>query len=165
MNPMPTFEPARDAIPHDLGYGFSMPLPARLTADDEPRPGFTTYIEYGYSPSGPQVRAVAVTSDTHPVNGEVLREVRVAELGRENLHSIITRFGAPAIPSDDEIKERVAEGPKSGHTLALVQTVYRYAELSGAPAAKVVAETLGLSIATAGRWIRRSKDALHWGDE
>lgn len=141
-----------------------MDLPIRLRVDDDPRDGYTTCIVYDWTPTGPRVREVSVTSDTGPVNGEVLREIRVSELGRENLHRIVRRYGEPVIPPRAELDERAKAGVKSGQTLMLVRTLYQYAELTGLPPAKFVSELLVLPIATAGRWIRRSKDMLQWGD-
>lgn len=163
----PQFEPID--TPHrtsHMGFdgGFGMDLPIRLRVDDDPRDGYTTCITYDWTPTGPRARTVSVTSDAGPVNGEILREVRVAELGRENLHRIARRHGEPVVPPPEVIEERVTAGPKSGQTLMLVRTLYQYAELTSLPPAKFIAETLGISIATAGRWIRRSKDMLVWGD-
>lgn len=142
--------------------GFTVRLPAKLIARDEPRLGFTTTIEYVYAPYGPRVRAVSVISNIGTVNGETLRQVRVQELGRINLHALVSRHGHPAIPPASEITKQVDAGVKSLGTLALVQTVYMYAELAGIPPAKHVQEVLGLTAATAGRWIRKSKESLNW---
>lgn len=164
----PQFEPVDTPHPTtrvEFDGGFGMDLPIRLRVDDDPRDGYTTCIIYDWSPTGPRVREVSVTSDIGPVNGEVLREVRVAELGRENLHRITRRHGEPVIPPRTEVDERAEAGVKSGQTLMLVRTLYQYAELTGLPPAKFISETLAISIATAGRWIRRSKDALQWGSD
>lgn len=163
----PQFEPVDTPHPTsnvEFDGGFGMRLPIRLRVDDDPRDGYTTCITYDWSPTGPRVRSISVTSDIHPVNGEVLREVRVAELGRENLHRITRRSGSPVVPDQPEIDARKDAGAKSGQTLMLVQTLYQYAELTGLPPAKFISERMDISIATAGRWIRRSKDMLQWGD-
>lgn len=156
------------ARPRDLGDAFSAVLPVDLQIDDHPRQGYKTVITYEWRPGdriGVEAVAVTMTTPTVPdVTGDLLRELRIAEHSRDNIPGIVTRYGQNAIPSEERIAELVEAGPKSGHTLWLVQTVYRFAEIAGLPPAKFVQDTLGLKPATAGRWIRRSKEALNWGD-
>jgi len=47
--------------------------------------------------------------------------------------------------------------------LQAIRQVYEVAAASGQPPAQAVADGMGVSIATAGRWIRRSKTELGWG--
>lgn len=160
-----TFRRFEITHPSEYPNGFTVELPNLLEVPDTPRQGYTTRIEFRYGTTGPWVAGVQVDSDSLPVNGEVLREVRVNELGKQNLFRITRRYGEPVVPEREEIEERVKAGPKSGQTLALVRELYQYAELTALPPAKFVQDTLNVSPATAGRWIRRSKDALDWGDD
>lgn len=164
------FQRSGSTVQHDLGWGFSMPLPILLEIPNEPRAGFTTRIDFVYSSTGPLVNGVQVSRQLEgiryvtdsPVTGELLREVAVAEICKENLPDVITRFSGPVIPPKDEIRKRVEEGASRGLTLALVQQLYLYAELTGQKPAKFVQETMGLAPATASRWIRKSKEKLQW---
>lgn len=152
----------------ELGNGFAATLPVDLVIPDHPRVGYQTVITYDQRPGfriGAQAVTVRISDFQLPdVTGDLLRELRIAEHSRDNIPRIVRRFGKPAIPPAEEIKELVEAGPKSGNTLWLVETVYRFAEITGLPPAKFVQETLGLKPATAGRWIRRSKESLQWGD-
>lgn len=47
--------------------------------------------------------------------------------------------------------------------LQAVRRIYEHAVANGKPPAQAVAEAMNASIATAGRWIRRSKDRFNWG--
>lgn len=162
------FRNRNDAGPRDFGDAFSAVLPVDLHIQDHPRPGYETVITYEWRPEnriGVEAVSVGMKNPRVPdVTGDLLRELRIAEHSRDNIPRIVTRYGKQAIPDTKEIEKRVEAGPTSGHTMWLVQTIYRFAEITGLPPAKFVQETMNLKPATAGRWIRRSKETLNWGD-
>lgn len=154
--------------PAELGDAFAARLPIDLVVVDHPREGYVTRIRYAWRPGdriGVESIYVGLTTGAVPdVTGDLLRELRVAEHTRDNVPRLVTRYGKPAIPDKSVIAERVAAGPRSPHTLWLVQTLYRFAEITGLPPAKFIQDVMDLKPATAGRWIRRSKESLDWGD-
>ena len=162
------FRTRADTRTSEFGDAFSAEVPIDLHIPEHPRTGYETVITYEWRPGnriGVEAVKVGMTSPHAPdVTGDLLRELRIAEHSRDNIPRIVRRYGKQAIPNPDEIAETVKRGVKSGHTMWLVQTVYRFAEIAGLPPAKYVQETLGLTPATAGRWIRRSKESLNWGD-
>lgn len=162
------FRTRADTRTSEFGDAFSAEVPIDLHIPDHPRSGYETVITYEWRPKnriGVEAVKVGMTSPRVPdVTGDLLRELRVAEHSRDNIPRIVRRHGKQAIPSPDEIAKAIEGGVKSGYTMMLVQTVYRFAEITGLPPAKFVQETLGLSPSTAGRWIRRSKESLNWGD-
>lgn len=128
--------------------------------EDTPRDGYTTEIEWGLADGGPVATRIEVRSHDHPVTGAILREVPVMKMlrgiatdGPGNLASLSA--AARALEDLDSPGIEVARHE-------VVKRIYEYAAAVGEPAAQTVAEALSVSIATAGRRIRDSKQALGW---
>lgn len=137
-----------------------------LTATDSPRPGFTTRITYRIGPEGPEPQSVEVTGgDGYSVTGQILREVPVAQLIRKAVYDQNQQWTQvdPAEVLRMEIPPEVPEAGRNLARLRAIQGVYEDAAAQGRPPAKAVADALGVSIATAGRRIRESKEQLGWG--
>lgn len=131
---------------------------------DTPRDGYTTRIDYEHTEHGPEARSVQVTSTEHPVTATVLRQVPVDRLMRQD-QAVKTYATSSAEESYQHIHEVVgaaAEAAGGEDRARLVRDVYHDAFQSGTGPAKAVAASLGVSIATAGRRIRESKQLLGW---
>lgn len=135
-------------------------------AADSPRPGYTTRITFELGPDGPIPLRVEVLGDaSRKVTGQILREVPVTQLMRRALHEQKQQWTKVdpvevlrmTIPSD------VPEESRELAYLRAIRDVYEDAAADGRPPAKAVADALGVSIATAGRRIRESKEQLGWG--
>lgn len=121
---------------------------------DCPRPGYRTAIRYEVRPGGLTARSLLVESDTLPVTARVVREVAAERLMR-NDH--LSRKGTPRSPTGAKPAPIDPEG-----VAELVRDTYLDAVHNGLPPAVAVSEALGVSLATAGRRIRASKDELAW---
>lgn len=137
----------------------------KLVSEDTPRQGYTTTIEYESSPKGLHATRVTVESETNPITATVIREVKTMELMRKDMKD------NPDAKMDLTTARYLIKGefkfPKgiNGHAVRLqaVREIYEHAAVTGEPPAKAVSEAMNVSIATAGRWIRKSKNELHWG--
>ncbi|WP_099299127.1 hypothetical protein [Corynebacterium dentalis] len=160
------FEYAANSQVIGFSSGFEARMPVRLVVPDQPQPGYKTFLEYDYLGGKIGVTSVSVLRDnlgTEEVTSELLRGVRIAEHTRDNLERIVTRFGKQALPNDSEILTQASIGAKDPRTLALIETLYKFAELTHQRPAKFIQEKMQLPPATAGRWIKASKQKLNWG--
>lgn len=117
-----------------------------------PGPDFETLIITDVHDGALTATSVTVRSKVHgvPVTGTVLRSVRVADLSAD----------VPAIPySVKQIRQLRDAGIRNPDTAAMVANLYKAAESAGSPPAKTVRESIGLSTATATRWIRHARNA------
>ncbi|HJF13065.1 hypothetical protein [Corynebacterium falsenii] len=135
-----------------------------ITAENTPRPGYTTTITYRATIDGPQAQSVAVHSKEHQVTSQVIREVKVLDLMKTDLQArpAMKIQGDPESISD-EAWGRLARMGGAPVILTAAQQIYQRAEREGRPPAQAVAKALDISPSTAGRWIRRSKNELGWG--
>jgi hypothetical protein len=135
----------------------------KLTAADTPRKGYTTSIDYEVTTSGPQASRVTVESATLPVTSTVFHEVKPHELMRRDMRRKPAQKWVKVDPHEvlrRKFPDEVGELPWH----RAIQEVYEQAAAAGQPPAQAVAEALGgVSIATAGRRIRQSKQQLGWG--
>lgn len=139
-----------------------------LQASNTPRDGYTTRITYTTGPNGPESTRVEVEGEEgSKVTGQILREVPVTQLMRQHLaqHPEVAIGETADLKMMYEMLHHLgadAEGPTKV-MLQIVRQLYGEAAAQGKPPARAVADTLGLSIATAGRRIRQSKQVLGWG--
>lgn len=136
----------------------------KIVSKDTPRVGFTTTIEYDSSPQGLNARRVTVESETEPVTSTIFHEVALFRIMRQDMLN-----GSAASMGLDAATGILRGGTKiprrTRHTkdfLQAIRVVYEHASANGNPPAQAVAEAAGVSIATAGRLIRKSKNELHW---
>lgn len=143
----------------------------RFEKHDVPREGYVTRVEYENRPGGPVAYSVQVFSKTRPVTARVIREIPVERLMTEDaitrpaeipekesglppaLARQIKKMGGRILSTAEERKHFRAEQ---------VRDIYIHAMRDGNPPAKAVAEVFSVSLATAGRRIRESKDLLGW---
>jgi hypothetical protein len=93
-----------------------------------------------------------------PISGEGVRSMPVAGLTRYVAAAALAGLGRTFGPG-----QRFAGRRPSDDAIQGVAHVYRHALLFGDPPTKAVAEELGLSPATAGRWVALARAAKYLG--
>lgn len=146
-------------------------LPGRLTIEHSPTENRSVVLELALTSEG--VRAVAVTvrsDDGTPVTGTDLRAVTVQNLLRDNIAAFVDIFegtdehgrrvvtGGAMIPHPDDAELMRLRGPIP-EVLKKVALYYSLARAIGAAPAQRVQQSIGLTPATTGRWIRAARDA------
>lgn len=140
-----------------------------FTVSDYPRPGVSVAVSYSYDRGLPIATTVTVTSEREPVSTELLREVAVRTLLKEN----VPRMPSSSIPDGidvESMRRQYAEtSPKSPFTelteairAGVIQEVYKKAQKQNLPPVKAVMEVFELPRRTAGRRIRESRERLGW---
>lgn len=130
-------------------------LAADLVAQDgAPSPFVTTAVRVSHAGIGRKLGWRGITST-------LFRKIPVAGLseaaGREMDERLKGR-GLVQERSSEELRDLAKRGPKDDEVLRLVGQLYAEALVGSASPARDIAEQLGLSQATATRWIRKSRD-------
>ncbi|MHA2787898.1 hypothetical protein ACXZ66_01950 [Corynebacterium sp. S7] len=137
---------------------------------DTPEQGFVTTIDYITTDDGPRARKITVeATGDKAVNSTVLRKVNPQTTMRQHLRE---NTGINVETSDpvrlvqwldkDHRKLGIPAGVDMALRLEAIRQVYEQAAANGEPPAQAVANAMGASLATAGRWIRKSKNQLGW---
>lgn len=172
MNRMKTsWNPIKDGVV-SLGAGLAAARAFEATTNvitDDPIT-FTVRLSVAYEDDRFVLRSVEVAQadDGPPVTADVLRVLplnRIMVLAVEDLLFDVEVAKAAAEGKTDTTKMTplswVAPDPGSGPTddnIKVVSIAYRIAYACGVPPTKYVEERMGLSRATAGRWIKAARD-------
>lgn len=125
-----------------------------LAQEGAPSPFVTTAVRVSHAGIGRKLGWRGITST-------LFRKIPVAGLtesaGRE-MNERLKGRGLVQERSSEELRNLAKRGPKDDELLRLVGQLYTEALVGSTSPARDIAEKLGLSQATATRWIRRSRD-------
>ena len=166
-----TAEYVSDGAPVEVGKQLLLRSPGTLVVRDEPHPGWTTRLAVATNGKRLTVYAVAVEGpgvvdgNLIEVTGTDLRAVRVRDLVRTHLPQFVIAPEGSSLSISPELRDELrSAGPSNGRARRTAADLYNFASALGLPPAKYVQDQLGLSPATASRWIKRVRE-LGWLDD
>lgn len=126
----------------------------RLAQDGSPSPFVTTAVRVSHAGIGRKLGWRGITST-------LFRKIPVAGLSESAGRALRERLLGRGVVREwdaDDLKELAKRGPNDDEVLRLVGRLYTEALVGSVSPARDLAQTLGLSHATATRWIRKSRD-------
>ena len=125
-----------------------------LAQDGAPSPFVTTAVRVSHAGIGRKLGWRGITST-------LFRKIPVAGLSEAAGREMDKRLKGRGLVQErnfEELRDLAKRGPKDDEVLRLVGQLYTEALVGSTSPARDIAEKLGLSQATATRWIRRSRD-------
>lgn len=151
---------SKDGQWREVAPGVMVRVPAHveLTVDD-----YRVAFELALFSEGLRPQSISVTAKNgaKPVDGAVLRGLRIAELTREAIESVVLPMAADGETIEmlpvALVESKFTKRPDDRSLLRLSQ-VFKLAQLLGVPPAKYVQEKFELPRSTAGYWIKLARE-------